>query len=470
MSKRISDNLRDNCVLKVLPDPTKIRDLSSKGLPLTLSGSVTITEIGDVHPYSIRFFNNLTDFVFVDDNITNGYLFDFDDRDFTIECRVQFVDVTNNFLISKWDSVTAANRGWLLEYDGSGIVFRYSTTGADVITISETLAASIGTWYHFAIVREAGNLTLFIDGVAGTPVAIASAINASTLELRIGQDSSGNVVGTPNYYIQDINIYNGVAKYTATFTPADSVSKLVADTSLAIQPLEDRYPYAYPKLQMGWLAGQGIITNDIGEVISWKSIKGDFNLNPVGDGAIIKFNGDVRCVTADVNVDHGLILNQATPVTSTTNLQMFVVGTAEIAGDLVRAAFANTISNENSIGIIYRENTGNREAISFVYDSSDYQQALISTADTPPFTTLTIGNFTNNAIWEVRENNGTPTAGPAQNVVLGIDTFALGLLNRGTTPLSSTGTYRAVLIYNNLTSAEIDLVANWLIARFGIVV
>jgi hypothetical protein len=100
---------------------------------------------------------------------------------------------------------------------GQALRFTYYVNGVDRI-ISSTQATT-GVWRHLAIVRNNSVTTMYIDGVSEGTWADASNYTSSTLRVS-GRFAaiSGNFLSL-NGYIDDLRITNGVARYTANFTP-----------------------------------------------------------------------------------------------------------------------------------------------------------------------------------------------------------------------------------------------------------
>ena len=77
-------------------------------------------------------------------------------------------------------------------------------------------ATSLNRWTHAAWVRKDGNLTIFIDGIAGASAPLPNNLGGSGL--RIGGGAYQNYY---NYegYIDELRITKGLARYTSNFTP-----------------------------------------------------------------------------------------------------------------------------------------------------------------------------------------------------------------------------------------------------------
>ena len=70
---------------------------------------------------------------------------------------------------------------------------------------------------------------MFIDGVMyGTGTSISANIKNSTNNVTVGGNVAGG--GYWNGHIQDVRVYNGVAKYTSNFIPASTKPDILPDS------------------------------------------------------------------------------------------------------------------------------------------------------------------------------------------------------------------------------------------------
>jgi hypothetical protein len=154
--------------------------------------------------------------------------------DFTLEGQVRFLSLpsggTKAVLCGRWDE--ANNKRSYQLYKGGptletgNTVFRISTDGL-AGTVTEIFAwpwAPItDRWYHWAVVRAAGETLFFIDGVQqGLPATDAYTYFAATTTLALGaQDDSGNPVANTQVdgFMDEFRATVGVARYTSGFTP-----------------------------------------------------------------------------------------------------------------------------------------------------------------------------------------------------------------------------------------------------------
>ena len=115
---------------------------------------------------------------------------------------------------------------------GSGGVFRYHVTGSDRITSSAQFPNIENRWFHFAIVRNSGTTTMYVDGVSeGT---WSDSTNYDELDKlwigRHGYSANHNFTG----WISNFRIVNGTAVYTSSFTPPTAPLTAIANTKLLI--------------------------------------------------------------------------------------------------------------------------------------------------------------------------------------------------------------------------------------------
>jgi len=80
---------------------------------------------------------------------------------------------------------------------------------------SSTPVLTTGTWYHVALVRSSGTVTLYVNGVSNGSATVTGNITASNLVVG-GYYSTSYLY---NGYLDDFRITNGYARYTTNFTP-----------------------------------------------------------------------------------------------------------------------------------------------------------------------------------------------------------------------------------------------------------
>jgi hypothetical protein len=144
-------------------------------------------------------------------------LFSFGTGDFTIEAWIYATTLTTKGVFQTSDNpgglkTTYTSGLILVTADAANGQLVVNVLGTNVNTGSTYIA--INTWYHVAVTRLSGNISIFLNGVlAGGPTSVASAINGSYL--CVGGYYNSSYLW--NGYISDFRITR-VARYTANFT------------------------------------------------------------------------------------------------------------------------------------------------------------------------------------------------------------------------------------------------------------
>lgn len=155
--------------------------------------------------------------------------FEFGSGDFTLECFVKFRSLPTGSnratFFGKWRETTN-ERSYELFLGGPSLnnnqlAFRISTDGqagtvATIVTVEWEPA--LGHYYHVAVQREAGEVTLFIDGVAqNAPAADANSYhdNASLFSVGGQQSSTNSMVANTSVdgFLEEVRVTKGVARY-----------------------------------------------------------------------------------------------------------------------------------------------------------------------------------------------------------------------------------------------------------------
>lgn len=101
------------------------------------------------------------------------------------------------------------------------LFFEWTLNGtASAGSAASASSPAAGVWSHVAVVRQGTNVTVYLNGVAGTPANIGtSTIFNSTNTPAIGRLSTG-ASGFFAGNIDELRVTKGVARYTSNFTPA----------------------------------------------------------------------------------------------------------------------------------------------------------------------------------------------------------------------------------------------------------
>ena len=183
-----------------------IIDKSQSDGHLTLFGNATgsTTQVKFTDSKSMYF--DGTGYVRVEDLDMQG--------DLTIEGWFYQTAATDTTYRALFSASTYSTTAPLAMYSKSGSIYTYLNTTQHIIggTITQN------TWHHVALVRSSGTWTQYVDGVSVATSTINGTYNfAETTDWNIGNSSGFNYPFTG--YVQDFRMTNGLARYTANFTP-----------------------------------------------------------------------------------------------------------------------------------------------------------------------------------------------------------------------------------------------------------
>jgi hypothetical protein len=132
----------------------------------------------------------------------------------------------NDFTIEGWfyhlgtadDTIFNDPNTFTLTYGASGRLRFYTGGGANLVDANTNYISN--QWVHVAAVRSNGTLTFYQNGTAVGSHAYDFDIGVLS-SIHIGKFSGGNTQGWHGY-MNDLRIYNGVARYTSNFTPTNT--------------------------------------------------------------------------------------------------------------------------------------------------------------------------------------------------------------------------------------------------------
>jgi PKD repeat protein len=181
--------------------------------------------LSDTDQGSVRF-DGTGDFL----SIPSNTAFAFGTGDFTVEAWIIRTGGSGIQPICQSDAIgSSTNDKWWFAVNNTGLIF--STHASGGFSVQTTTTFNTGIWYHVAVIRQAGIMSMFINGVntgfttGGNP----NGYNLSQNGVSIG------AISTPYYwtgYISNLRIVKGTAVYTANFTSPTSSLTAIANTSL----------------------------------------------------------------------------------------------------------------------------------------------------------------------------------------------------------------------------------------------
>ena len=148
--------------------------------------------------------------------------------DFTFECWLNFSSIPssgNNYEIF----VSGTSNGAEILYRGGYNQIEIAQSGVGT-KLAYVWTPTVGTWYHFAVVRSSGTGYIFINGVQGSTGSL-SGVNFVT-----GSTGIGFYNPSPqsyfNGYISNLRSVIGTAVYTSNFTPSTTPLAAITNTAL----------------------------------------------------------------------------------------------------------------------------------------------------------------------------------------------------------------------------------------------
>jgi hypothetical protein len=163
-------------------------------------------------------FNGTTSYLSIPDSAD----WDFGTGDFTIDGWFRFTSVFNSYLVAQYQD-GANYRAFYYDYGSSRLAFFDTTALITIVSSNGSFLPIADTWYHLAVVRNAGVISLYVNGIAltlSTNNNPGGSIGANSGALLIGNlDPLSPGMGL-NGYIDEVRISKGVAYWTSNFTPS----------------------------------------------------------------------------------------------------------------------------------------------------------------------------------------------------------------------------------------------------------
>jgi hypothetical protein len=119
-------------------------------------------------------------------------------------------------------SFGTGDSGWTIDVNSSGNIFIARNSGGSTLTLSSAFTAS--SWQHLAVVSNGATIAVYRNGISVGSIAASNdldgrgAITSVTQDFRIGARRVANDLPL-NGYIDDLRVTQGIARYTANFSP-----------------------------------------------------------------------------------------------------------------------------------------------------------------------------------------------------------------------------------------------------------
>ncbi|MDD2892132.1 MAG: fibronectin type III domain-containing protein [Candidatus Gracilibacteria bacterium] len=154
--------------------------------------------------------------------VQNSNLY-FGTNDFTIEGWYYMTSYTagydQSFIASNWSGAWGPTAWWVGRWQGAGGKVIASMYGATMLT--DPVAPSLNTWYHYAVVKKGTSFKLFRNGTLVDSGTISTSQGDSTRGVTIGSNPDNvTLSGVFTGYMDDVRVTNGVGRYSSNFTPS----------------------------------------------------------------------------------------------------------------------------------------------------------------------------------------------------------------------------------------------------------
>ena len=194
-------------------------DASNKNLSLTYDGG------GDQLSNTQKKFGSTSLYIADNVRVSSSDGFNFGTGDFTMEAWFYFTTIGVGFSIfDQWNSGTSLARSQLWHGSSANgqLKFYYAIAGQGTQTLSfANPTISTGSWIHLALVRNSGTVKLYVNGTADSSSASITGTVHRTDDMWFGDQQTGGG-GAPAYYMDDLRVTKGLARYTSNFTAPTS--------------------------------------------------------------------------------------------------------------------------------------------------------------------------------------------------------------------------------------------------------
>ena len=204
-----------NSVLHIKGTDASIID-KSQGANLKLVGNTTgsTTQVKFANTKSI-YFDGASDYLTTSQQ-------ELGTEDFTIEGWHYLLTRANNRngIWGNYSSYSAGSLGMFAGHSsGTSTAYQVAYNGAAFpASVIQGGTIVYNQWVHFAVVRNSGTMSLYIDGTSVDSISATASLNGVGTNFTIGAPGD-NLTEGMNGYLSDFRITKGLARYTANFTP-----------------------------------------------------------------------------------------------------------------------------------------------------------------------------------------------------------------------------------------------------------
>ena len=222
--------------------------------------------------------------------------------DFTLEAWFYFTDFSQSYaLFDQWDSSGSTRNQIWMGKTSSGTAGRLSWYYAGTSVFhSANPAVSTGAWTHIALVRHSGTLKIYINGTADSNTQSHTGQFGRTAGMAFGDQLNGGASGRAQYYLDDLRITKGLARYTSNFTAPTTAHLTSAGDSLKqviVNEDADGVIVGTGGINPVRIAKAWVNFNGTGTV----AIRSSYNVSSITDSSAGTYVVNLSTATADAN-------------------------------------------------------------------------------------------------------------------------------------------------------------------------
>ena len=208
-------------------------DNSNNNFTITRNGGVSIQAFSPFAPTA----------AYTTANVGGSGYFDGTGDYLTVPASSAFAPGTSNFTIEAWvypttNSIdqyiwtqTVSGTNYFILGIGSTAFLTMTSSGGGTGILGPASSIIPFAWNHVAAVRSGGTVTVYVNGVAGTPGANALDLTNTSYVPTIGTYTHNTSASPLTGYLASLRYVKGTAVYTSAFTPPTAPLTNIANTS-----------------------------------------------------------------------------------------------------------------------------------------------------------------------------------------------------------------------------------------------
>ena len=208
-------------------------DNSNNNFTITRNGGVSIQAFSPFAPTA----------AYTTANVGGSGYFDGTGDYLTVPASSAFAPGTSNFTIEAWvypttNSIdqyiwtqTVSGTNYFVLGIGSTAYLTMTSSGGGTGILGPASSIIPFAWNHVAAVRSGGTVTVYVNGVAGTPGANALDLTNTSYVPTIGTYTHNTSASPLTGYLASLRYVKGTAVYTSAFTPPTAPLTNIANTS-----------------------------------------------------------------------------------------------------------------------------------------------------------------------------------------------------------------------------------------------